>query len=755
MQIKSQKITANLALNSLLVNQVVTDELKVPSGKNIVFACDVSGSMYGSLSQMRTQLKNRIPDVVGSEDTITIIWFSGRGQAGILKEGVKVKDLLDLQALNTAIDRFLQPVGLTAFLPPLQLLEQVIANLSSNQKDFAFTFLSDGYNNDSVWSDVISQLEKLDKKLATSTFIEYGYYADSSALTQMAEIVGGEKVFAKDFDSYRENFDKILGKKTAEKHVVDISSIKDRLTYQFFYTINDDESINIYSCKGKDSLLIPSDVDKLYFYTQYKPKEAEEVSFSHAEILVAAYLLADRLKYKHVEDILLKLGDVKLINQFSGAYGKQKLNELKDSIKNIAFGKEKLFSEGQNSAFKINPKQYCVMDMIDDLANGYNKFFPFHPDFNYNRIGAKRTNKIELDDDTKDALKGAKTLKEIEKITNEIEGPEFIYPENAAEIGMSFDTLVWNQERANLSVQTKVTGKVKLPKNEFGLDEVESFIYRNYTLIKDGILNVTEMPVILDQKTLDKLSDLDLIKSDNVDGTVLLDFAKLPIINRSMTINVSGKKLAQLEFELIQAQLGHKYLKELKKEHDPKTNEASAAKYSVEAAEWLKSIGVTDYNGFSPKTEVEKTGDFYVAPTLETKIEKTSTTPKTKDVFSKMDAIIKAETDPQIKAKPLNLMEDLMKAEIEGIHEDVFVVDQKSKDVVVSIPHLNEANNEYNIIRRQLLFEISKIKFGVILSRTWFTEFENMDQNELSLTLKGAPQELKVKFDYKEKEIAL
>lgn len=754
MQIKSQKITANLALNSLLVNQVVTDNLKVSAGKNIVYACDVSGSMYGSLSQMRKQLKNRIPDVVGSEDTITIIWFSGRGQAGILKEGVKVKNLLDLQALNDAIDRFLQPVGLTAFLPPLELLEKVIDNLKSNGNEFAFTFLSDGYNNDSSWSSVIDQLVKLDGKLAAATFIEYGYYADSAALTEMAETVGGEKIFAKDFDSYQESFDKIIGKKTAEKVIVDISAIKDRLTYQFFFTVNADESVNVYSCKGKDTLNVPADITELYFYTQYKPKEAEEVTFTNSDILISAYLLADRLKYKHVEDILLTIGDVKLINQFSGAYGKQKLNELKDTIKNLAFGKETLFEEGQQAGYKINPKQYCVMDLVDDLANGENKFYPFHPDFNYNRIGAKRVTKIELSEADQEALKGAKSLKQIEDITKNIEGPEFIYPDNAAEIGMSFDTLVWNSERANLSVMATLAGDVQVPKNEFGLDLVPSRIFRNYTLIKDGVLNVTEIPVSLDEATYNKLATRNLLASYGngiyEEGAIyLLSFAKLPIINRSMTVNVSGKKLAQLEFDLIQVQLAHKYLKNLKEQHDPKTNAASAAKYSPEAAEWLKSIGITDYNGFSPKTEVEKSGDFYMAPTLETKIEKTSTSPTVKSVLEKIDLLVKAQADPKVKAKDLNLMEGLMKSEIDDLNKDIYTKD------TISIDALNEQTKDYNIKRRQLLFEISKIKFGVILSRTWFTEFENMDQNELDLTLKGAPQQLKVKFDFKDKEIAL
>jgi hypothetical protein len=571
----------------------------------------------------------------------------------------------------------------------------------------------------------------------------------------MAETIGGEKIFAKDFDSYQQDFEKIMGQKTSAKREVDISAFKSRLTYQFFFTIGVvDQAINVYSCKGKDVVLIPEETKQIYFFTQYKPKEAEETTFQSIVVLIGAYLLADRLKYKHVEDILLALGDINLINDFSGAYGKQKLNQLKDKLKEFAFDGDKLFVDGRIEGYKINPKQYCVMDLINDLQNGENFFYPYHEAFNYNRIGAKRTTKTELSEEDQKALTSAKTLKEVADITAKIETPEFVYPDDVANIGMPFNSLVWNSERANLSVNTNLSGKVKLPKNEFGLTEVPSFIYRSYTLIKDGILNVTEIPVKLDSNTITKFAEsgavlkMDLI--DPVNEIYLLDISALPIINRSMATNISGKKLANLEFDLIKIQLGHKYLKNLKEQFDPFVNTESAAKYSIEAAEWLKSIGVHDRNGFSPKTETVKSGDFYVAPVLETKIEKTSTSPTVKSVLEKIDAKF-FKKDP--KAKDLNVMEGLMKSEIDELNPkaDIDLVKKSA-----NVEELKALTEQYNKERRQLLWEIAKIKFGVILSRTWFTEFETMEQDTLEgVKFKAVDSPLKVKFEFKEEEIAL
>jgi hypothetical protein len=751
MKIISQKIGQSLTLNQLAVVENQHAETLVQKGKHIVIAVDVSYSMYHDLPKIKRQLKNRIPDVVGVNDTVSIIVFSGRTQAYIIKEGATVNNVASLQALNDAIDRYLSPIGATAFLPPLELLEEVIDRLKHIDKDFSFIFLSDGYNNDSSWSGVIEQLTKLESKLAAATFIEYGYYADSAALTEMAETVGGEKIFAKDFESYEHDFTKIITKKTAEKRKFDIAEIKSKLSYQWFFTLNPvDGTINVYSSKSKDHILLPEDVTEVYCLTQYKPTGADEVKFTDTMHLTVAFLLADRLKYKHVEDVLVQLGDIDLLDQFAGAFGKQKLNSLKDSLKEFSLHPNTLYANGKQEGYKINPKQYCVMDLVNDLAEGDNSFFPYHPDFNYNRIGAKRTQKVELTDEAQAALVKAKTLKEVEAITSNIEAAEFVYPENAATIGSPFNTLVWNEKRANLSIQTKLFGTVKLPSNDFGLTEVSSFIYRNYTLIKDGILNVTQIPVKLDGETVallaDKKANITLTLLDGVNDIWLMDISKLPIINRSMTVNQSAKKLANLEFDLIQAQLGQKYLKTLKDTYDPKKNDVSASKYSVEAADWLKSIGVNDFNGFSPKTETNKTGDIYIAPVLDTKIQNTSTAPKVADVLSKVEALDKK--DP--KAKELNVMESIMKSQIDNVHQDIF--GGKEVDVV----KINELTKQFDKLRRNLLFEIAKIKFGVILSRTWFTEFETLEQNTLEgYKFKGLLTPLKVVFDFGDKEIKI
>jgi hypothetical protein len=52
--------------------------------------------------------------------------------------------------------------------------------------------------------------------------------------------------------------------------------------------------------------------------------------------------------------------------------------------------------------------------------------------------------------------------------------------------------------------------------------------------------------------------------------------------------------------------------------------------------------------------------------------------------------------------------------------------------------------------RRNILQEIAQIKFSLILSKKWFTEFKSFDENKLAVNFDG--QDLDFTFDLSEKE---
>src|SRR5690606_21479341 len=83
-----------------------------PQPTNHIVIIDCSGSMYGDLPKIREQLKAKLPTLLGEKDTVSIVWFSSRGEFGTLVKGEPVATLADLNDVNKAIDRWLRPVGL-------------------------------------------------------------------------------------------------------------------------------------------------------------------------------------------------------------------------------------------------------------------------------------------------------------------------------------------------------------------------------------------------------------------------------------------------------------------------------------------------------------------------------------------------------------------------------------------------------------------------------------------------------------------
>jgi hypothetical protein len=297
----------------------------------------------------------------------------------------------------------------------------------------------------------------------------------------------------------------------------------------------------------------------------------------------------------------------------------------------------------------------------------------------------------------------------------------------------------------------KFDGYVNLPKNDFGIEKIDTFIFRNYTIIKDGILNMTRLPISLSKETFDKFKSLNLLDElvgDYVQGkTYIVDFSSLPIINKKMVKSISAKVLAEKEYSLLKLQglaKAYKYYSEL---HFPKVSTGFVEKYGTEAEAWLKELGITSYNGFAPKMVTEKGNDFYMAVELKTKIAKYSTIPTVASVIKKVE-----------EGKALTPVDELLKPAIDDYKAQttsslyITLKDQKLKDQVLE-NWLKTVNKVVADQRKQLLQEIAQIKFSLILSKKWFTEFNSFEEDTLVQKIDG--KDLTFKFELAEKEVTL
>lgn len=739
-------LTKGLSLVSKKVNHDV--KVEVAQGTNFYFVVDVSGSMSSELPKIRTQLKNKLSTLLKEDDRISIVWFASNNQAGILQESVQVSNLEQLSKLHNAIDKFLQPMGCTAFVKPIQLVKDIIERVKSSNPN-AMIFLTDGYNNDCSWKDVITAVKEVEPLLTSTTFVEYGYYADSKRLQELAELSGGEKITSASFDAFDNDFSKKLSTpiSSSKKTKVDIDNIS---SYSLVFALSTDNEIICYNAES-GSILVPSNVNEVIYFSN----QDDNQELSETNLYVTAYVLANKLMVEDAEFILSKTGDIKLAKQYSTAFGKQKLFDFIQSLKDSIVKPELRYSEGKSENITIDDNAYCLLDVISDLQALDAKFYPYHGLFKYNRISRARENKsAELSEDVKKQLLESQTVVDAENILNlfkESNKPlKFeIYDESR---GYPITDLVYNEKRANLSARCRVDGFVRLKENEFCIDKVDTFQYKTFNIICDGMVNSENLIVSFDkglnsqnEKLLKYLTPI----NESRDGLVLwlLDLTQLPLINRSMYKSLSAVELAKLQYDL--EVLGAKN-KVFKTEKD-RTNNGLLEIYGADALVYLESLGFSDGSGFQPKKVQAEASDSYVAVSLEVKIKGLSSLPSIAAVNQKLDKIDEAKKSGGKEVKLTlgeSLMYDAMKEfdATKKINETVSVVNKEMAD-----NYMQTAIDSLNYQKRILMAEKAKQIFTLVASRKWFKEFSSLDENKLTAKLGG--QDLEVTFDYKEVDV--
>lgn len=784
MTASSFKVSDNL----YLVRQTIAQQSKKAAKPaaaapiNHIAVIDCSGSMYYDLPKIRQQLKNRIPKLLKKDDTLSIIWFSGRRQFGTLLEAEPVGSLTELQETHNAIDRYLRTVGLTGFKEPIEEAKRLIDRVSKKNKNpFALFFMSDGCDNQWNRQEILKAVEGTAAGLSSATFVEYGYYADRPLLTAMAEKSGGTLIFSQDFNTYAPIFEGSLSKKVSGAPKIEVDIGGDPIN-GFAFSMDEDELTAYGLDAGKIAApkdlgavfyISPSPVGKVEGEIEALAKVAAKSPKKADPILDAAYaavsLYATRMKPDIVYPCLKALGDVQFIEQFGGCFGKQRYSEFMDAAKDAAFGKGR-FEDGFDPTKVPDDNAFTVLHFLRVLASDdENRLLLDSKDFEYNRIGRKTVDSSEnLSKDEEQRIEdlttkiaNTKDVKEIKALTEELtaitenKGKALEFKTKKVKTGYPVNKLTFNQTRPNVSVLVRREGTVDLSERlqgtEFGGNiptTLESFIHRNYAIIKDGLVNVGRLPVRMTGGTVRQLKaegfPLDCIEGlegEDRDKAVtrvkkasntrpisfVVNLSKLPIINRAMVQEASAQVLFEKEYALVQAKAAQKVFNTIRKEKFPKTSEGFKQVFGEDAAAWLKEQGVTDYNGFNPKRVQAEAIDFYMAKELKVSLKGLSSLPSLKDVEKRI-ASGKFTPTAALMAPHVEETQDFLnsdafkKAKDKDAAFEQWVITQQTKWV-------GEA--------RKLMYEIAQIKFSVIVGQTWFKEFKSLDENTMDLDVGG------------------
>lgn len=255
---------------------------------------------------------------------------------------------------------------------------------------------------------------------------------------------------------------------------------------------------------------------------------------------------------------------------------------------------------------------------------------------NYNRIGCKAVQASSIlseDERTQiaEAVANARTSSELagaialgEKIKNAKSELLFEGTGQAVCVGVAY-----NETRANVSLKVKIFGTVKLGDDRPATmpEYVNTHVYRNYAIVKDGKPN---------------LDTLTVTPSSEVHALLVKDgFVKEPyVVGKQYAISLDGLEVAdslkagnvgaycQLYANLLQMKAGLKVVKSYSSKHSlpSSSNGILAAVFGAANAAYLADKGITD-NGFAPKTTTVESGESYEADEVTVKIDGLSSIP--------------------------------------------------------------------------------------------------------------------------------
>lgn len=767
----------------------------VASPTNHIAVLDVSGSMSGDLPQLREQLKRKLTKLLKDGDTLSMIWFSGRGQFGVLFEAEPVATLADLKDIHTAIDRWLRPVGMTGFKEPLEEVEKLIARVMqgpaktvkrptaapANACPFSLFFMSDGCDNQWNRADVLKTCERVAGGLASATFVEYGYYADRPLLAAMAEKCGGSLIHADRFEKYEPLFEASLAKRAIGGSRFEMKIDGDPVG-GFAYALDDGEIITYEASSGK--VAIPADTTSIWYLSPtLVGKAGDPVAWGTlgalpalGAVYAALSLFAVRMKPEIVWPILGALGDVAFIEQFSSCFGKQKYSEFMGSTKLAAFNASHRYKRGYNPNAVPKEDAFTVLDMLRILeSDEATRLLLDDPTFEYSRISRKREDVDDLmsDEETEKiaalnvrmiAEKNATKLRELQAEMSAImaakQEPLKFVGDDAPD-GYPINGLVYNESRPNISLRVLKEGTVDLVKrmtNVRGVGGVpptfKTKIWRNYTLIRDGLVNIAKLPVIVSKATCTELQkhmgqnarlivgkgSSTIVKAgDGVQYHMMLSVEHLPILNRKMVKNVTATELVTNEWKLTQAKARQKVFNHYvaQKFGDAIKLKSFAELYGDDGAAWLKEQGITP-NGFAPAhTKQAEATDVYMGRELNVKLAGYSDLPSVNEVLKRV-------ANP--KSKPLTGAAKLVGAAILDV--DTFL---RSAPAATHQKWLVGHRDVAVASARAFMHRAAELKFGVLVGNVWFPEFRSLDENTLTLTIDG--EQIEATIEAREIEI--
>lgn len=668
---------------------------------NQVVVLDRSGSMGWTIDKLCEDAKARVRSFKLG-DTLTLGWFSGEGDFRFELIGYKLGSEADYSTVDKVLDRLKSTRNTTCFSGVLFDIEKIIATLSAISDRFALFFLTDGCpvvsNYQREIDSIYKAIDAIKGKIAASMLVGYGNYYNRELMTQMATRLGGTLVHSNNPEDVLVSMGQFINDSADAEPKISVSVPVQNPVAVFTVA---GAQVNLYEPEnGAVAVSMGKGEGTLYVLSQTPPKGADSADLTDKTALrgayAAAWVLSQQAKSDVALEVLSTIGDVALVESMANAFTNDEFGAAEKRIARAATSEAKRFEGGKKVGVLPAYDAPCLLDALEILANDADAgFLPQHPDFHYNAISRKRTPKGDY--------------------------PKFV-PDGGTVV--PFTSLVWNDDKLNLSVTAALPGTVEL-RGEFAKHNLpgvyKTKIMRNYTLVKDGAVNIVRpIPVVLGRVSFDALKGMGMLPAGaeyaDASTVYLLDLAAVPVINRKIADGMkSAKPMFELAWRETVLQGKQKAFNALRKELDPE-KKVTKSGLPAEVEAYLNTQGIK--NGvYSPDMEDAPATDFYYADTFAIKVKGFSSFPKLEDVREKLG-----------KSKPLTPVETLVS---DGVVE--FETEVGGAQVPVQIKWIDTQmagiKDELAAIRSKL----QRAKFALILAKRWPEEFKSRSENSLEI----------------------
>lgn len=717
----------------LVEQEVKTKKVVTKKGPaNHIWVYDRSGSMHHLLSELCTQLIE-LSRGLPKGDSLTLGWFSGQGDFNWIFKGFRIVDNADYKILEKSIRDHSSSRNTTCFSEILTDTDVVIKDLSVLSKTFSLNFFTDGYpvvsNYQKETNNIFSAIKKIKGKIHTAMFCGYGAYYNKILLSEMSEKLGAMLIHSSEIKEYTPNILKLVKLTENSEPKEEIECLVNKPLAMF--SIND-QGVVILSVDDDGKVYVAPQKDKstqIYYLSTEKPNkkswdkiETSDINFGDINdqmakaIYGAALVLSQQCKTDIAMEVIGKAGDKAIIDKLNSAFQVEEYGAAEELISKAVNDVSLRFTTGKDPNYLPPANAFCVFDAINILLEDDKAaFFPYHEKFNYERIGVATSAK-----DGYSKFSAEKSSK------------------------CPFNTMVWHESRLNLSIQTKVNGTIQLndvedktPAQMGFSSPYPTFVFRNFSFVKDGHTHVRTVYLTSSEDTYTTFKNHGLVVDDGFkkDGIYGLDISKLPAINR---IIAEGKTSATelcksvLMEQKLKAQI--KSLKWLKDQELGEEAEEKPVQFTDEQAKFLEANGIQVSRGglYSPPTVKEEPKDFYMAKYFDIKLSGIASLPPVKKVMEKIAS-----------NKPRTASEALLEDGI--VLWDKVKASMKDKKTVANW-FSNTIEGKQKELKK-IRSELQKTKFGVLLAKKWFDEFNSRENCEL--TVEG----IKCLFDLGEEKV--